>query len=182
MKTQRCFTLVELLTVITIIAVLMGILMPVLAGAKEKARETEARTQIKSLALAIKQYESTYGFLPFITGAEDPLGPTQYATLIKCLQGETASNPRGLKWIDVQKNSSGQFDTSGYYVDPWENSYYVCLDLDYDGDIIAGATGPYEQVYGTMAIWSFGPNKTNDLGRFDKIKDKDDINGWDPPR
>jgi len=187
MKNQRCFTLVELLTVIAIIAVLMGILLPVLAIAKNKARETQARTEIKSLALAIKQYEATYGFLPFISGDEDPLGGDKYITFIKCLQGDTTSNPRGLKWIEVQKDDTGQFRTDGYYKDPWKKDYYVSLDLDYDGDIEAGTGGPYEQVYGTMAIWSGGPDGDNDKGRFDKTKSTadnqvDDINGWDKAR
>jgi len=210
MKTQRCFTLVELLTVITIIAVLMGILMPVLAGAKEKARETQARTEIKALALAIKQFEATYGFLPFVAGSdltsaglgvESPvtLDDGLYTTLINCLQGrDDTRNPRGLKWIEVQKDKDNNF-APGRYRDPWNNNYWICLDLDYNGEIQGGdpnisgsdAECPYEPVYGTMAIWSMGPDGNRsrdadaipagaqDAGKFDKVKNKDDINGWE---
>ena len=70
MKTRRHnFTLIELLVVIGIIAVLAGILLPTLNTVMLKTKITKARTEIKALEIAIKQYESTYGFLPVAASA-----------------------------------------------------------------------------------------------------------------
>jgi prepilin-type N-terminal cleavage/methylation domain-containing protein len=63
-RTQSAFTLVELLVVITIIAILMGLLIPAVNAARETARRAQCQTQIKNLALAAIQYENTKGELP----------------------------------------------------------------------------------------------------------------------
>jgi len=62
------FTLVELLVVTAIIAVLMGILLPVLSTARKRAKMSKARKQVHALAMAIKQYESDYSLLPWHCG------------------------------------------------------------------------------------------------------------------
>ena len=47
------FTLIELLVVIAIIAILAGMLFPVFAGAREKARQTSCINNQRQLAIAI---------------------------------------------------------------------------------------------------------------------------------
>lgn len=63
-KFIRAFTLIELLVVISIIGVLAGMLIPVLSKAKLKAQIAKARTEVKGLESAIKQYQVTYSRLP----------------------------------------------------------------------------------------------------------------------
>jgi prepilin-type N-terminal cleavage/methylation domain-containing protein len=63
-KRRSGFTLIELLVVIAIIAILAGILLPALAGAKKAAAKKVALSDITGLSAAINQYQSTYGRYP----------------------------------------------------------------------------------------------------------------------
>lgn len=59
------FTLIELLVVIAIIAILMGILLPALGGARKLARRTVCMSNVRRLALSIRLYTDNYdGKLP----------------------------------------------------------------------------------------------------------------------
>ena len=58
------FTLIELLTVIAIIAILMGLLFPALAAAKEQARRTAAGNTVRNIVNACKSYQTDYGKFP----------------------------------------------------------------------------------------------------------------------
>ena len=63
---KKSFTLVELLVVIAIIALLAGLLLPVVNGAMKKGRVTQAKADINNIITAVKAYESTYRSLPFV--------------------------------------------------------------------------------------------------------------------
>jgi prepilin-type N-terminal cleavage/methylation domain-containing protein/prepilin-type processing-associated H-X9-DG protein len=60
MKAKKGFTLIELLVVIAIIAILAGILFPVFAKARERARMTRSLSNIRQLAMAVQQYSNDY--------------------------------------------------------------------------------------------------------------------------
>ena len=61
---RRGFTLIELLVVIAIIAVLIALLLPAVQQARESARRTQCKNNLKQLGLAVHNFESTYRKLP----------------------------------------------------------------------------------------------------------------------
>lgn len=60
----RGFTLIELLVVIAIIAVLIALLLPAVQQAREAARRSQCKGNLKQLGLAFHNYEGTYKIFP----------------------------------------------------------------------------------------------------------------------
>ena len=185
---RKFFTLVELLLVISIIALLAGLLLPVISKVKDNAKKLKAKSEARGLVLAIKSYESTYGLLPW-SGAGDISWPAvgnvpanvpwdgtsadKYDTLLQILtkvdmtaggiggsayNKSSLGNSRNIKFLDA----SNDFATKGY-IDPWGNRYGIALDLDYDNKVKIDGTN---DVNGTVFVWSFGPPTNAGLSLF----------------
>jgi prepilin-type N-terminal cleavage/methylation domain-containing protein len=78
MRSNRAagFTLVEMLVVIGIIAILVGILWPVLSRARIKARQAKCTTQLHQLVVALKLYSEDYQAYPQWPTWNPGAGPT----------------------------------------------------------------------------------------------------------
>lgn len=63
-RRQRGFTLIELLVVIAIIAVLVALLLPAVQQAREAARRSSCKNNLKQLGLAIHNYHDTHSVFP----------------------------------------------------------------------------------------------------------------------
>lgn len=99
----RGFTLIELLVVIAIIAILIALLLPAVQQAREAARRSSCKNNMKQLALALHNYEATFGLLP--PGYLHKPGP-----------GGSLANHMGFAWGTLilpqleQTNLGTQFD------------------------------------------------------------------------
>lgn len=82
-RRARGFTLIELLVVIAIIAILIALLLPAVQQAREAARRTANRNNLKQIGIALHNYHDTFntfppGWIGVTGGRADVEGPSGF--------------------------------------------------------------------------------------------------------
>jgi prepilin-type N-terminal cleavage/methylation domain-containing protein len=172
---RRSFTLIELLMVIAIIAIMVGILLPVLARVKLQAKREKARHSVQQIAVAWTAYLSDYRHFP-----QDASGQTvpvieMDTNTMNILAGKQY-NPNGIQYFDFATN---ELRAAGM-LDPWSTRYQVSLDNGrsggrsdaqaYDGTCMVPHT--LAGVRRSAVSWSQGPDMRDDSTstRLDDVK------------
>lgn len=171
--------MVELLVVISIIAVLASAGFAAANAAIQKARKTTALATATALESAVNNFYNDYGTMPK-DGGEDVTVQTDTDTaFLNALLGDDDTiNPRGIRFLSVKEGKgnkngliygSGGTSVEGLY-DPWGGPFFVVLDMNLDekvtipsGVLNGGRTLNARRI----AVWSRGAdykdnNKIND--------------------
>lgn len=110
-RSERGFTLIELIVVFAIIGLLLSLLLPAVQAARERARGLQCQTRLKQIGLALHNYAQTHGelippmFEPFIrypAGIHSNLNLSMQAQLLPYLD-------KSALWsqIDFSEDGSG---------------------------------------------------------------------------
>ncbi|MEW4570623.1 DUF1559 domain-containing protein [Tautonia sp. JC769] len=97
-RSRSGFTLIELLVVIAIIGVLIALLLPAVQSAREAARRAQCINNLKQLGLALHNYESTVGSLPWGDGPDQWNQWSSFALMMPYLEQGTIFNAMNFDW------------------------------------------------------------------------------------
>ncbi len=167
-RRTRGFTLIELLVVIAIIGILVGLLLPAVQQAREAARRTQCRNNLKQVGLALHNYLDSY--TRFAPVSVVPAGRTfePYSGHVRLLPFIEQANLAGL----IDWNVSSEFTTNPLAAKT-RVSIYMCPDEVNDRQRITptlihyplnyafneGTWFIYDPVTGNVGDGAFHPNR-----------------------
>ncbi|MBA4372835.1 MAG: hypothetical protein C0402_08210 [Thermodesulfovibrio sp.] len=170
-KSKEGFTLIEVIVVAGIIAVLAGILVPIIFKEIDEAKITRANADVKSISTAIMVLKKDTGSWPVSAGCV----PT-----VTLLNGSGAIPVFSIaaNWDQSSFNSFSNYistDDNGCWPGAWKGPYMASVNADPWGN--AYLSNASEFLTDGAAVWilSAGPDGTVDTGRGANALSGDDI-------
>ncbi len=171
---KRGFTLIELLVVIAIIAILIALLLPAVQQAREAARRTQCRNNLKQLGIALYNYHDTFNLFPMASGNAGGPGGRRHSSFVGLLPYIDQAPLFNL--IGGGGTAASVNGTTNYFSDsfvPWDNNHRAnvaklpALLCPSDGDSsVSGGTGRTNYVTNRGdTIWDHCPQWNGNGGR-----------------
>ncbi|MES2439874.1 MAG: prepilin-type N-terminal cleavage/methylation domain-containing protein [Verrucomicrobiota bacterium] len=186
------FTLVELLVVITIIAVLAGAGFAAGNAAVQRAKKMTTLATCTSMESAVNNFFTEYGSMPKEISTDTEVDTILDKDLLNVLlayeqSSGTVLNSRGIRFLSVKEGKSNKngliisggstTPTADGLYDPWGGSYKVMLDGDYN-EVIEPKPKGTGATKATLngkrsAVWSDGADGVDTTGKI-----SDDVKTW----
>jgi prepilin-type N-terminal cleavage/methylation domain-containing protein/prepilin-type processing-associated H-X9-DG protein len=172
----RGFTLIELLVVIAIIAVLIALLLPAVQSAREAARRAQCTNNLKQMALAALNFESTYGQLPPGWGPVPTFGGSAgranpKVLILPYLENGNTYNAFNLSWnLNVYQTTGPNYTAQDQTV-----SAYVCPSDPADAKVTATSSTGTSQAGYSNYMASTGGTAAQIIGSTDPSFEKNTV-------
>lgn len=151
------FTLIEILTVVAIMAVLMGLVLGIAGFVSKKGDVSRARAELALIKNALEEYRIEYGRYPTNTVAAN----SSYLVANLWVKPQA----QGKKPLLVIKGWQDP-NTAYRVLDPWGNDYRYYYDANPDPSEVYASNNNSKFGYD---LWSLGP---------DALSNYDDIANW----
>jgi prepilin-type N-terminal cleavage/methylation domain-containing protein len=168
MRIVRAFTLIELLVVIAIIAILAALLLPALAGGKEKARRAACKNSIRQFSLAVHMYANDHE--DSVPSGASNVADDDHLPVIGTATSNAIVQYAGTDRIAHCPSYHDWFITQQPLRPPDEQAYGYVIGYNYHG----GHTNtPWPLIPGITATW-ISPMRLTDDPSFVLISDMND--------
>lgn len=131
-RRARAFTLIEILTVIAIIAVLAGITLGAARRVSESGKIARTKAELAALSAGLESYKRQYGDYPVTADA---------ATFLRSLRGKSSPTQQtiaGRACVDISAFTTAdgtdpELNSSAVLVDPWQRPYVYIYKVPESG-------------------------------------------------
>ena len=186
-RSTSAFTLIELLIVISIIAILSSLIVAGASSAIRTANNVACKAVITEINSAIRNYQSEYNRLPIAPGSSEQViefsaGNPVLGTLLGV--GANKLNPQHTRFMEPHPGKHGidglvGDDGSYALMDHWGQAYRVLLDADGDGRIAnPDRQSPDEAIASNTSTSLLMPSAVFSLGADKTANTKDDVCSW----
>ena len=133
-KTEA-FTLIELLTVVVIIAILSGILLPTVGSVVRQSRIAASKARLWQYITAIENFKAEYNYYPQVFDTSGLINlSSDSANFVGALSGSGGGNYRGIQFYSFSESEFEDEDSSANQLSDLFNNTNIFIMIDVDGD------------------------------------------------